>query len=68
MKSLAQIRKDPRVHLAYRDNDGFWIELASGFADVVFDPHQPTFTIAENDWPAAAARMKWVKPYPSDSK
>lgn len=47
MKTWKNVKEDPRVQLAYADEDGAWIELNIGFADLSFDPLSPTHTIHE---------------------
>jgi hypothetical protein len=60
-----QISKDPRVASVWDESgtdDGYWVNLKSGFADLSNDPHQPTHTIHEWNWSDIQRRMRDVKP------
>lgn len=49
MKTLAQIKRDPRVKSAWSEQgteDGYWIKLKPGFLSFA-DPLQPSSTIHE---------------------
>jgi len=44
------------------EEDGFWVNLKNGFADMKFDPCQPTHTIHEWEIKEVKRRMKDVRP------
>lgn len=48
--SWKAVKSDPRVKEAWSEqdsDDGFWVTLKPGFADMAFDPHNPRHTIHE---------------------
>lgn len=45
-----------------KEEDGYWVTLAPGFADLSFDPWQPTHTIHEWTVARVLSRMKDVRP------
>ena len=48
MKSWKQIQSDPRVAEAWSEGeDGYWVSLKAGLADLKHDPHYPHHTIHE---------------------
>jgi len=54
------MKADSRIAKQYRDDDGYWIHLVTGFADKGNDPLQPTHVIVESTKRDAVARMSDV--------
>mgnify|MGYP001618742179 CR=1 FL=1 len=61
--TLAQLKTDPRIDSVWDEtgsDDGYWVNLKIGYADLKFDPGQPTHTIHEWDLKSIRARLKYV--------
>jgi hypothetical protein len=61
-KTFAQVKADPRVRDAYRDSDGWWIELRSGWRNAYDEPIGALHGIHEDTLRAALDRMPYVAP------
>lgn len=65
MTTIERLNKDPRVYEAWSEKssgDGYWVTLKTGFADMGFDPWEPTHTIHEWTIKDILIRMRDVKP------
>lgn len=65
MTVMETLRRDPRVKEVWSEkatDDGYWVGLKKGFADMAFDPHTPFHTIHEWTWEKIRSRMRDVKP------
>lgn len=65
MKTLLKLKGDPRVKDAWSEQDsgdGYWVDLKVGFADMAFDPWQPSHTIHEPTIKRLLGRMRGVRP------
>lgn len=62
MKSWRQIQKDHRVAEAWNeDEDGYWVSLKPGLADLKHDKHYPHHIIHEWDIESLNERLKFVE-------
>jgi len=65
LMTLNQIRNDKRVadfSNETANEDGYFVSLQAGFADMGYDPHQPTHEINEYKAKDLSRRMKDVRP------
>lgn len=63
MTTLDRLNLNARVKEAWDEGeDGYWVALKRGFADIGFDPGQPTHTIHEWTVKAVPRRMRNVRP------
>ena len=66
MKIKERLQNDPRVVSVWDESgdndDGYWVNLKPGFADLSDDPWQPTHTIHEWSWTDIQRRITDVKP------
>lgn len=64
-RTIEKLKLDKRVADAWDEHfsrDGYWVTLKPGFADMGFDPCQPTHTIHEWTVKRILHRMRDVKP------
>lgn len=65
LMTLNQIRNDNRVADFSNEtgnDDGYFVSLHAGFADMGYDPHRPTHEINEYQVKDLSRRMKDVRP------
>ena len=64
MKTLERLKSDPRVESVWDESgtdDGYWVNLRPGFADLAHDPMYPTHTIHEWTIKRVKDRMRDVR-------